>query len=55
MTTQEVLERALNELQNCFEEGYNQCFKEVLEEIETWEHPDKKSFTIRLKKAFDKK
>ncbi|HKS75102.1 MAG TPA: hypothetical protein VJQ82_17980 [Terriglobales bacterium] len=41
-----------DEKQRYFEEGYDQCFREVLEEIVSWNHPDTKSFVIWLKKAF---
>ena len=44
-----------DEKQKYFEEGYNQCFHEVITEIKTWKHPDTKSFIMWLLKAFNKK
>jgi hypothetical protein len=41
-----------DEKQKYFEEGYDQCYREVIEEIETWNHPDKKSFIAWLSKTF---
>lgn len=38
--------------QKYFEEGYDQCFREVIEEIKTWNHPDTKSFIMWLSKTF---
>jgi len=41
-----------DEKQKYFEEGYDQCFREVIEEIETWKHPDAKSLLSWLKNKF---
>jgi hypothetical protein len=41
-----------DEKQKYFEQGYDQCFAEIIDEIETWGHPDKRSFISWLKKAF---
>jgi hypothetical protein len=38
--------------QKYFEEGYDQCYREVIEEIKTWNHPDGKSFIMWLSKTF---
>ena len=38
--------------QKYFEQGYDQCFREVIEEIESWKHPDRKSFVMWLKGVF---
>ena len=61
-----VLERAYREIdekypgpivtedqkQKYFEEGYDQCFREVISEIKSWNHPDTKSFVMWLNKTF---
>ena len=41
-----------DEKQQYFEEGYDQCFKEVIAEIKSWNHPDTRSFIAWLKTAF---
>lgn len=41
-----------DEKQKYFEEGYDQCFREVIDEIKTWKHPDEKSFITWLGMAF---
>lgn len=41
-----------DEKQKYFEEGYDQCFREVIDEIKTWNHPDTKSFIAWLGKTF---
>ena len=41
-----------DEKQKYFEEGYDQCFREVLDEITTWKHPDGKAFIMWLRNAF---
>lgn len=38
--------------QKFFEEGYDQCFREVIDEINGWKHPDKASFVMWLKDVF---
>jgi len=38
--------------QKYFEEGYDQCFREVIDEIKSWNHPDTKSFIMWLSKTF---
>lgn len=41
-----------DEKQKYFEEGYDQCFKEVISEVKSWNHPDTKSFIAWLSKTF---
>jgi len=41
-----------DEKQKYFEEGYDQCFREVIGEIKTWNHSDTKSFIMWLSKTF---
>jgi hypothetical protein len=41
-----------DEKQQYFEQGYDQCFREVIEEIKAWNHPDTKSFIAWLCKKF---
>lgn len=41
-----------DEKQKYFEEGYDQCFREVIDEIKSWNHPDTKSFIMWLGKTF---
>lgn len=41
-----------DEKQKYFEQGYDQCFREVIEEVKSWKHPDTKSFIAWLKNAF---
>jgi hypothetical protein len=41
-----------DEKQRYFEEGYDQCFAEVIYEIQKWKHPDTKSFLRWLTDAF---
>jgi hypothetical protein len=41
-----------DEKQKYFEEGYDQCYREVISEIETWKHPDTKSLIMWLSKTF---
>jgi len=38
--------------QKYFEEGYDQCFAEVIDEVNRWNHPDTKSFVMWLKNTF---
>jgi len=40
------------ERQKHFEEGYDQCFGEVIREIKTWNHPEEKSLIAWLSKTF---
>ena len=41
-----------DEKQKYFEEGYDQCFREVIEEVKSWKHPDTKAFIMWLSKTF---
>jgi hypothetical protein len=41
-----------DEKQKYFEEGYDQCFREVIEEIKTWKHTDRASFIMWLCNTF---
>ncbi len=41
-----------DEKQKYFEEGYDQCYREVIAEIKTWNHPDTKSFLMWLGNVF---
>jgi hypothetical protein len=41
-----------DEKQKYFEEGYDQCFREVIDEIKSWNHPDTKSFIMWLANTF---
>lgn len=41
-----------DEEQKLFEEGYDQCFREVIDEVSSWKHPDKASFIMWLESAF---
>lgn len=41
-----------DEKQRYFEEGYDQCFREVIDEIKSWKHSDTKSFIMWLSKTF---
>ncbi len=41
-----------DEKQQYFEEGYDQCFREVISEIKTWNHTDTKSLIMWLSKTF---
>ncbi len=42
-----------DEKQKYFEEGYDQCYREVIAEIKSWNHPDTKSFLMWLNKVFE--
>lgn len=44
-----------DEKQKYFTEGYNQCYEEIIKEIKSWNHPDKKSFILWLNKIFNRK
>lgn len=41
-----------DEKQRYFEEGYDQCYREMIDEIKSWNHPDTKSFLMWLSNKF---
>lgn len=41
-----------DEKQIYFESGYDQCYREVIEEIKSWNHPDTKSLIMWLANTF---